>query len=289
VTLAPNECRQLFLRLRGSMKSGRQELGVAAVSETGMNDLGLTSVEYPHIRPVRLYRSSAMWVQAVEMTVPATLSVAYVQGVGDAVAPFLQMFDIPVAVVKPSELAVLNLSRFSTLVIGPRAYQANKELIANSARVLDFARKGGTVVVQYGQGEMATPGVLPYPMALAAQGPAARVTEEDATVTVLDPRNKLLNWPNKISDSDWADWVQERALYMPSTIDPRWQTPLEMHDTGETGNRGAVLMAPLGKGMFVYTTLSLFRQIPGGVVGGPRLFVNMLSVGTEPPTKKVQP
>ncbi len=289
VTLAPNERRQLFLRLRGSMKAGRQELGVVAESETGRNDLGLTSVEYPHIRPVRLYRAPAMWVQAVEMTVPATLSVAYVQGVGDAVAPFLQMFEIPVAVVKPSELAVLNLSRFSTLVIGPRAYQANKELIANSARVIDFARKGGTVVVQYGQGEMAAPGVLPYPIALAPSGPAARVTEEDAKVTITDPKSKLLTWPNKIADGDWTDWVQERAVYMPTTIDPRWQTPLEMHDSGEAENRGAILMAPVGKGMFVYTTLSLFRQIPGGVNGGPRLFVNMLSVGTEPPLKKVQP
>ncbi len=289
VTLAPNERRQLFLRLRGSMKSGRQELGVVAESETGRNDLGLTSVEYSHIRPVRLYRAPAMWVQAVDMTVPATLSVAYVQGVGDAVAPFLQMFDIPVAVVKPSELAVLNLSRYSTLVIGPRAYQANKELIANSARVIDFARKGGTVVVQYGQTEMATPGVLPYPIALAPSGPAARVTEEDAKVTVLDPKHKLLNWPNKIGDADWSDWVQERAVYMPSTIDAKWQSPLEMHDSGEGEQRGALLVAPVGKGMFVYTTLSLFRQIPGGVGGGPRLFVNMLSVGTEPPLKKVQP
>ena len=289
VTLAPNERRQLFLRLRGSMKAGRQELGVVAESETGRNDLGLTSVEYPHIRPVRLYRAPAMWVQAVDMTVPATLSVAYVQGVGDAVAPFLQMFDIPVAVVKPSELAVLNLSRFSTLVIGPRAYQANKELIANSARVIDFARKGGTVVVQYGQTEMATPGVLPYPIALAPTGPAARVTEEDAKVTVLTPKHKLLTWPNVIGDADWNDWVQERALYMPSTIDAKWQPLLEMHDAGETDQRGALLVAPVGKGMFVYTTLSLFRQIPGGVAGGPRLFVNMLSAGTEPPLKKVQP
>ena len=211
------------------------------------------------------------------------------QGVGDAVAPFLQMFDIPVAMVKPSELAVLNLSRFSTLVIGPRAYQANKELIANSARVIDFARKGGTVVVQYGQGEMTAPGVLPYPIALAPSGPAARVTEEDAKVTVADPRHKVLSWPNTITDADWSDWVQERALYMPSTIDAKWQTPLEMHDTGEGENRGALLVAPVGKGMFVYTTLSLFRQIPGGVSGGPRLFVNMLSAGTEPPPKKVQP
>ena len=286
LTLAPMEERELFLRLRGTLKPGRYEFGLIAMTETGKSYEGITAIEYPHIRPINLYRSSALYLQAVEISIPTTLAVAYVQGVGDVVATYLRQLGIPVAIISPEELAVTDLSRFSTLVVGPRAYEAHKALVTYNNRVLDFAKKGGTVVVQYGQNEMARPGIMPYPVAFTA--PAARVTIEEAPVTVLDSRARLLNGPNKIGDDDWADWVQERALYMPSTIDAHYATPLEMHDPNEPENKGAVLVTPLGKGTYVYTTLSLFRQIPGGVNGGPRLFVNLLSIGLDLP-KKVQP
>lgn len=286
LTLAAGEEKELFLRLRGSLKAGRYAFGIVAETEMGKVFEGITTIDYPHIRPINLYHSSAFWLQAVDITIPPTLSVVYVQGVGDVVAPYLRQLGIPLAVLSPEELAVADLSRFSTLVIGPRAYEAHKELVTYNHRILDFARKGGTVVVQYGQNEMARPGIMPYPIGFTQ--PAARVTVEDVPVTVLDPRSRMLNGPNRIGAADWADWVQERALYMPSTIDPHYATPLEMHDPGEPENKGAVLITPLGKGMYVYTTLSLLRQIPGGIPGGPRLFVNLLSVGLDQP-KKVTP
>lgn len=288
LVLAPNEDRELFIRIRGTLKAGRYTFGIVAESETGRSFEGMRTIEYPHIRPIHVYRSSALYLQAVDITIPATLSVAYVQGVGDEVASYLRQLGVPLAVISPEELAVVDLSRYSTLVVGPRAYDAHKELLTYNKRVLDFAKNGGTVVVQYGQTEMTRPGVMPYPIALTS--PAARVTIEEAPVTVLDAKSRLLNTPNRIAAADWADWVQERGLYMPSTIDPRYQTPLEMHDPNEPENKGALLMTPLGKGMYVYTTLSLFRQIPGGVPGGPRLFVNILSAGLENPApKRVQP
>ncbi len=286
ITLGAMEEKELFLRLRGALKAGRYEFGLIAETETGKSYEGITTVDYPHIRPINLYHSSAFWLQAVDITIPATLSVVYVQGVGDVVAGYLRQLGIPLAVLSPEELAVADLGRFSTLVIGPRAYEAHKELVTYNQRILDFARKGGTVVVQYGQNEMTRPGIMPYPIALTA--PAARVTVEDVPVTVLDPKSRVVNGPNKIGADDWANWLQERALYMPSTIDPHYATPLEMHDPNEPENRGAVLVTPLGKGMYVYTTLSLLRQIPGGIPGGPRLFVNLLSVGLDQP-KKVTP
>jgi LmbE family N-acetylglucosaminyl deacetylase len=288
LVLAPNEDRELFLRVRGTLKAGRYTFGIIAQSETGRSFEGMRTIEYPHIRPIHMYRSSALYLQAVDITIPATLSVAYVQGVGDEVAAYLRQLGVPLSVISPAELAVVDLSRYSTLVIGPRAYDAHKELITYNKRVLDFAKNGGTVVVQYGQTEMTRPGVMPYPIALTS--PAARVTIEEAPVTVLDAKSRLLNTPNKIGDADWADWLQERGVYMPSTIDAHYQTPIEMHDPNEPENKGALLMTPIGKGMYVYTTLSLFRQIPGGVPGGPRLFVNILSAGLENPApKKVQP
>jgi hypothetical protein len=135
-------------------------------------------------------------------------------------------------------------------------------------------------VVQYGQYEMTEPGMMPYPMGLSR--PAARVTLEDAEVRVLDPRSKLLTWPNRIAEEDWRGWVQERALYMPSEIDPRYRTPLAMNDPNEPENRGAILDADVGRGRYIYTSLSLFRQLPAGQSGAARLLVNLLSAGLTP-------
>ena len=107
---------------------------------------------------------------------------------------------------------------------------------------------------------------------------------------MLDAKSRLLAAPNRIGDADWKDWVQERGLYMPTIVDPHYSTPLEMHDPGEPDIKGAVLSTPLGKGMYVFTSLALFRQIPGGVPGGMRLFVNLIGAGLEAATpKKIQP
>ena len=290
LTLQPHEQREFFLRLRGSLKPGRYEFGVYGETQDGARYAeGFREIVYAHIRPIRMYHSSALYLQAVDITVPANLSVAYVQGVGDVVATYLRQLGIPVAILSPSELGVTDLTRFSTIVVGTRAYGANRELVTYNGRLFDFARKGGTLIVQYGQNEMMRPGVMPYPIQLN-RPTAARVTEEDAPVTILDQKSKVLNWPNRIGETDWANWVQERALYMPSIIDPHYATPLEMHDPREADNKGAVLITPLGKGTYIYTTLSLFRQIPGGVPGGPRLFVNLLSAGLdERIAPKVQP
>ncbi|MFL5607587.1 MAG: hypothetical protein ACJ8AD_14150, partial [Gemmatimonadaceae bacterium] len=168
-----------------------------------------------------------------------------------------------------------DLSRYGAVVVGPRAFAATPALVASAPRLQDYARAGGTVVVQYGQNEIQTPGILPYPVTLART--AARVTDEMAPVRVLDPGARLLASPNRISQSDFEHWVQERAVYMPSTIDPHYRTLLEMHDPGEPPNEGAVLIAPLGRGAYVYTTLALFRQLPAGVPGAARIFLNLLA------------
>jgi hypothetical protein len=249
---------------------------------------GFKAIEYGHIAPIRMYRFSAIYLEAVDITIPATLSVAYIQGVGDNVAPFLRQLGIPVSIISAEELPVVDLGRFSTVVVGPRAYEAHRELVAYNGRLLDFARKGGTLVVQYGQ-DIATLGVMPYPVTTPR---TSRVTVEEAPVTILDPKSRVLNSPNKIGDADWKEWVQERGLYMPTIIDPHYSTPLEMHDPGEPDIKGALLISPLGKGTYIFTSLALFRQIPGGVPGGPRLFVNLLSAGLEPERaapKKVVP
>jgi LmbE family N-acetylglucosaminyl deacetylase len=288
MTLQAKEEKELFVRVRGQLKAGRYEFGIIAETENGRYMDGFKAVEYGHIRPIRMYRYSAIYLQAVEINIPATLSVAYITGVGDNVAPFLRQLGIPVTIISAEELPVVDLGRFSTVVVGTRAYEAHRELVAYNARLLDFAKKGGTLVVQYGQ-DIATLGVMPYPVTTPR---TSRVTEEDAPVTVLDPKSRLLNSPNKIGDSDWKEWVQERGLYMPTVVDPHYSTPLEMHDPGEPEIKGGLLITALGKGTYIFTSLALFRQIPAGVTGGPRLFVNLLSAGLDPERaapKKIQP
>lgn len=281
LVLAPGEVKELFVRLRGTLMPGRHEFGVGATSEGALYAEGFRDVLYPHIRPIRLYRSSALYLQAVAVTVPRTLAVAYVTGVSDAIAPALRGIEVPTTVLTADELPLVDLTRYTTVVIGPRAYEANPELATQNPRLMDWVRTGGTLVVQYGQFEMARPGMMPYPVGFTR--PAARVTIEDAPVQVLDATNRVLSWPNRMVSDDWREWVQERALYMPTTIDPRYRTPLVMHDPGEPDNNGAILETTLGKGRYVYTTLSLFRQVPAGVPGSMRLLVNLLSAGIVPP------
>lgn len=239
--------------------------------------VGYTTIDYDHIRPRRLYRPAITELVAADVAVPAGLSVAYLPGVSDNVAAAIEQLGIPVTRVSASALPQLDPARTPVLVVGPRAYEANDTLAVNSPAVLDFARRGGTVVVQYGQHEMMQPGIMPYPITLERR--ADRVTEEDAPVRVLDAGSPILTYPNRITDRDFAGWVQERALYMPRSFDSRYQAPLSMNDPGEPPNQGAILVASVGRGTYVYTTLSFFRQLPAGHPGAARLFVNLLAAG----------
>src|SRR5687768_16175879 len=123
---------------------------------------------------------------------------------------------------------------------------------------------------------MTRPGVMPHPITISR--PHDRVAEEDAAVTVLEASSRALSSPNRITNADYEGWVQERALYMPRTFDGAYRPLLSMSDSGEQPNRGAILIAPYGKGTYVYTTLAFFRQLPAGVSGATRLFVNLLSL-----------
>lgn len=277
VVLQPGATQELYIALSGQLPAGRHDFGVGAESEGTLFVEGFTSVEYPHIRPQRMYRQSAAYLLAVPVEVPRALRVLYVRGVSDAVAPILGQLDIQVNTIEPSQLSLVDLTPYSTVVIGPRAYETSAELSASNPRLFEWVRDGGTLVVQYGQFEMANPGMTPHPVQFSR--PAARVTLEGAPVRILDASSKLLRWPNRLTARDWEGWTQERALYVPSTFDERYRTPIAMNDPNEPELRGTILDLPMGRGRYVYTSLSLFRQLPGGVPGSARLFVNLLSAG----------
>lgn len=263
--------------VRGTLAAGEHRLAASVRSGGATYGIGYTPIDYEHIRPRNMYRDASISIHAIDAALPPGLSVGYIQGVGDNVAPALSELGVSLSVIDPATLASRDLSRFNTIVVGTRAYQSHPDLVANNAKLLAWVRQGGTLVVQYGQYEMARPGMMPYPVSLSR--PAARVTDETAPVKVLKPDSPLLTWPNRIVPGDWNGWVQERSVYMPSTFDSHYTALLQMNDPGEQPNAAAILVTPYGKGTYVYTTLSLFRQLPAGNAGGARLMLNLLGAG----------
>jgi hypothetical protein len=265
-------------RLTGTLPPGRHE--VAAVAESGGERFtsGYALIDYPHIQPRRIYRDAVLAIEAVSVRIPEGLRVAYIPGVSDNVAPALADLGVAVTVVAPDEISGTDLSRFTTVVIGPRAYEASDALVAANDRLLAFARRGGTLVVQYGQYEMTRPGIMPYPITIAR--PHDRVTVEESPVRVLQPQHPLLTAPNRITLADFEGWVQERSLYMPRTFDDAYRPLVAVQEPGDEERTGALLIALLGEGTYVYTTLAFFRQLPAGVPGAARLFINLLGART---------
>jgi LmbE family N-acetylglucosaminyl deacetylase len=280
VVMTPGSTRTLIFRLRGSLARGTHQVAATARARGGEFRTGYIPIEYQHINPQRIYRPATLTISAVDVMLPAKVNVAYVPGVGDNVAPVLQQLGVPLTIVDADDLPQTDLSRFTAIIVGPRAYQASQTLQENNDYLLAYVRNGGRLVVQYGQGEMQRPGIMPYPITL--KQPAERVTDENAPVTFTDPQSPLLNVPNWITQDDFKGWVQERATYMPSTFDPHYRTMLAMNDPGEQPNRAAILAAPYGRGTYIYVSLALFRQLPDGVPGGARIFANLLGGNSIP-------
>ena len=278
VVMVPGATRVVTFRVRGTLPRGTHEISATATAKGKSYRAGYIPIEYPHISPQRMYRPSALVINAADVALPTRMNVAYIPGVGDNVGPVLEQLGIPLTIVDADDIPQTDLNRFTAIVVGPRAYQASSTLQDNNDYLLAYVRNGGRLVVQYGQGEMQRPGIMPYQITL--QQRAERVTDENAPVTITDPQSPLLNAPNKITPADFNGWVQERASYMPSTFDPHYRTMLAMNDPGEQPNRAAILAVPYGRGTYIYVTLALFRQLPAGVTGGARIFANLLGGNT---------
>jgi LmbE family N-acetylglucosaminyl deacetylase len=275
VALAAGATQAVEFSVRGVPRPVRGAMGALAEAHGERFRDGYTEIEYDHIAPQRVYREAAVKMQGVDLALVPGLRVAYIRGAGDNVAPMLRQLGVSTTVVEPSAVATTDLSPYTTVVLGSRAYESHPELIQHNARLLDYARRGGTLVVQYGQYEMMQAGIMPYPITITR--PQTRVTDEAAPVSILDPGHRTLRAPNRIGPRDFDGWVQERALYMPSQFDSAYSAPLAMNDPGEPPSRGALLVAQYGRGLYVYTTMAFFRQLPAGVPGPARVFVNLLS------------
>jgi hypothetical protein len=166
-------------------------------------------------------------------------------------------------------------------VIGPHALATQPELLGQSTRLLEFVRKGGTLLVMHDNPEAAGMRLFPYALDLASEH-AEHVIEPTAAVRLLTATARVLRWPNVVTAADWAGWVSGRAASLPANADARYTRVIEMHDTDQSENNNAVLLTRIGRGTVVYTSLSLDEQIAGGIPGGLRLLVNLLSAGLSP-------
>jgi LmbE family N-acetylglucosaminyl deacetylase len=242
-------------------------------------DRGYTLIDYPHISPRPLYRPARTAVHVVDVRLPAGLRVGYVAGAGAGTPAVLEQLGVSVRMLGTDDLATADLSGFDAIVTGIRAYEVRPDLVAHNQRLLDYVRRGGTMVVQYNKYEYLEPGIAPFPVQMAR--PHDRITDADAPVTLLEPGHAALSWPNRITARDFDGWVQERGLYHLRSWDDRFTPLLAMADPGEEPQHGSLLVARHGDGIYVYTGLAFFRQLPAGVHGAYRLFANLISLGTD--------
>jgi hypothetical protein len=198
-------------------------------------------------------------------------------GAGDAIPTVLTQLGIGVAVIPAEKLASEDLSKFGTVVLGIRAYDTQPEVAKNNARLLEYVKNGGTLLVQYntGVGDFNSGHFTPYPSQLSR----ARVSVEDSAVEILAPQASVFHVPNEITAKDFDGWVQERGLYFMDQWDEHFQPLLSCHDPGEAPQKGGLLMASYGKGIYIYSGYAFFRQLPAGVPGAVRLYVNLLNGG----------
>ncbi len=216
-----------------------------------------------------------------DLIVPDHLRVGYVAAENDPIPEVLREAGITVDVLDPVALAFNDLSQYDAIAVGIRAYELRGDLAASNQRLLDYAAAGGTLVVQYQRAvDWNRLSPAPYPAKIGA--PTLRITDRNSPVRVLAPESSLLNFPNKIGPGDFDGWVQERGLYFLGDRDPRYVSILALRDPGEGELTGGLVVAPVGKGTYIYTGLSFFRELPDGVQGPLRLFVNLLSQSRAP-------
>lgn len=235
--------------------------------------LGVANIDYPHIPAQRIFGDANAKIVREDIKIRGK-HVGYVMGSGDDVPEALRQMGYDVAMLSDADLEHGDLSKYDSIVTGVRAYNTRKVLKFAQPRLLDYVKNGGTLVVQYNTlDELMIPSPGPYPFKITHN----RVTVEEAPVKFLAPDNPLLNTPNKITEDDFKDWVQERGLYFTENWDPKYTPIFSSHDPGEPDRNGGELYARYGKGVYIYSAYDWFRELPAGVPGAYRLFANMVS------------
>ncbi len=280
-----NETISVVFRVKvpEGLEPGEYPVEARAKSAGKTYDQGYQIVNYHHIQTRHLYQPAKAIVKAFHLNLPQ-LRVGYVTGVGDEVGKATEELGLEVTYLDRSFLEGGNLDQFDVIVTGVRSYLNRDDLKAFNHRLLQYVHDGGHLVVQYNKYEFNQAQYGPYPSQI--HRPHDRVTDEGSPVRILVPDHPIFRSPNQLTGEDWLGWVQERGLYFWGEWDAQYEPLLELQDPwpyNQEAKRGSLLVARYGKGTYVYTGLSLFRQLPAGVPGALRLWVNLLSLGQAPP------
>ena len=261
----------------GNLKESRAEIRAAADSSRISYTEGYTLVTREDLGSFYYFQPAVQHISIIDVKTPKDLKVGYIMGAGDDIPTVLQQIGMNVTLIPADKLASESLSQYGTIVLGVRAYETHKEIGANNKKLLDFVSNGGTLIVQNNNstGDFNSGHFTPYDAELSR----ARVSVEEAPVTILAPDDPVFHYPNEISQKDFDGWVQERGLYFMDKWDDHFKPLLSCHDPGEPDQKGGMLMAKYGKGTYIYSGYAFFRQLPAGVPGAIRLFVNLVSAG----------
>lgn len=240
---------------------------------------GYHTTGYPGLRPYNLYRPSVYRTTGVDAKVAPGLNVGYIVGAGDDVPQSLTNLGINVHFISSGDLASGDLSRFNTIILGVRAYAVRDDLKTYNGRLLDYVKNGGVVIVQYNTPEY-DHDYGPYPYKMGSN--PEEVTDEHSKMEILEPSNPVFSWPNRITSKDFDGWVEERGSKFLESWDSHYQPLLETHDEAQQPQKGGLVYARFGKGVYIYNAYAFYRQLPEGVPGAYRLFANMISLGKSP-------
>lgn len=274
--LAKNRSQRLSIRLRRGSDALAGPVRFSFEGALGSTTRTMHLLDYTHILPQVWYSEAKTRVVPLDVTLSVE-NVGYVKGAGDDLPLAMQRMGLKVRTLDPATAEPEDLARCESIVVGIRAYNAVPEMARLQPLLMDFVEAGGTLLVQYNTASrdmVIDPAAIgPYPFALTR----GRVTVEEAEATLLAPEHSLLTFPNQISGADFDAWVQERGLYFAGDLDPAYTPLISWSDPGEAPLNGALIAADHGKGRFIYTGISLFRQLPAGVPGAYRLLANLLA------------
>lgn len=257
--------------------SEASEISIKSVITVGDREFDKEKIDinYSHIYKQMVLKTAE--AKAIRVKIKTkNEKIAYLMGAGDEVPKSLTQMGYEVTILKPEEISAERLQNFDVVMTGIRAYNVVNALAYKQSLLLDFVQNGKTMIVQYNtMDELVTKDMSPFPIKISRD----RVTEENAEVRFLAPNHPVLNYPNKITADDFKGWKQEQGLYYPSEWDANFTPILSANDQGEKPKNGALLVAKYGKGNYVYTGLSFFRELPEGVSGAFRLLANIIALG----------
>lgn len=237
-------------------------------------DQKLITIEYPHIPKQTILMASESKLVKLDIETKGK-NIGYIMGAGDEVNKNLENLGFKVSLIKPNEISIEKMQAFDAVILGIRAFNTVDELKFKNKVLFQYVENGGNLIVQYNTtNNLITKEIAPYNLELSRD----RVTDENANVTFLAPNHKVLNTPNKITEKDFSGWVQEQGLYYPNKWSNEFIPILASNDEGETSKKGGLVIAKYGKGNYLYTGLSFFRELPEGVSGAYRLLANMIAL-----------